>query len=161
MSKISKVLIISLIMIVVVVVAFAIVGSGNKNKGNVQETNVSEQTQKEVVYEEFVQVQADGTKLNKSEELNKDKTLGTLVFKDIQLTNKNGQTVLIANVTNTGASKTDIKEVSIIILDKEGNELGTVVGVVIPLNAGQTTQFNTSMQRDYANAYDFKIVEKK
>ena len=159
MSK-SKVAIIVILLIAITTV-FVIMISGNKGKNEKnKEGNENLNETKDAAYEENVQVQADGTKLNKSEQLKKEKTLGTLVFKDIQLTNKNGQTVLLASVTNTGASKTDIKEVNIIVIDKDGNELGTVVGVIIPLNPGQTTTLNSSAQRDYANAYDFKVIEK-
>ena len=162
MSKSKIAIVISLLQVVVIVCVIILCGNkGKKEKNEANGANTKVNETKEVEYEEYVQVKSDGTKLNKSEPLNKDKTLGSLVFTDIQLTNKNGQTVLLATVTNTVESSTEMKEVNIIVLDKTGKELGTVVGVVIPLSPGQKTQFNSSTQIDYANAYDFKIVERK
>jgi len=78
----------------------------------------------------------------------------------LQLTNKNGQTILLADVKNNGSTATDVILIDVIILDKVGSEIGKVGGIVSPLNAGETTQFNSSMTIDYTNAYDFKIVQK-
>ena len=44
-------------------------------------------------------------------------------------------------------------------IDKNLEEIGRVGGIIVPLQPGQSTQFNSGTQSDYANAYDFKIVE--
>lgn len=149
MKSNEKKLILVLILLVIIVVIVKVKKSGNK-------TEVVENT----VKEEFVQVLEDGTKLNTSSALNQDKMVGNLSFKNIQLTNQNGQSVLLADVTNTGSTTSEMMLVDIIILDKTGAELGKVGGIVSKLEAGESTQFNTSMTMDYANAYDFKVVEK-
>ena len=56
---------------------------------------------------------------------------------NIQLTNANGQSVLLADVKNTTSVATKMMLVS------------------------ESTQFSTSIQIDYANAYDFKITKNK
>ena len=150
----KRTLIVILIIVIAVAVIIGIVAIGN-SKGKKEESKTTDEP-----VEEYVEKTADGTKVNTSNELKKEKTLGDLVFTNIQLTNKNGQTVLIANVTNKGSKTTDLKEVNIVILDKTGVQLGKVGGVIIPLQAGQSTQFSSSVQRDYANAYDFKVEEK-
>lgn len=114
----------------------------------------------EVEEEKYVDVLNDGTKLNTSDKLKKDKVVDGLSFTNIQLTNNNGQTVLLADVTNTTEKKSALTLVDIIILDENGNELGKVGGIVSPLDPNEKTQFNTSMTRDYSNAYDFKVVKK-
>lgn len=144
-----------LIVLLIVVIVKVQMGKGGENKNT--EVSIGKP---EKVEEEFVEVLEDGTKLNKSEQLSRTKTLGNLEFTNIQLTNQNGQTLLLADVKNTGTTASNMQLVDIIILDKNGGQLGTVVGVVAPLEAGQSIQFNTSMTMDYANAYDFQIVAK-
>ncbi len=155
MKKNEKIFIWILILIIVIVI---IVGLTRKNKRNEIANNNA--VQENIVKEEYVEVLQDGTKLNTSETLSKAKKLGTLEFTNIQLTNRNGQTVLLADVKNTGTTRTEMQLVDVIILDKSGKELGKVGGIVSPLESGNTTQFNTSMTVDYANAYDFKVVSK-
>ena len=146
------ILILLIILVIVVIIFFA-------TRGEKQE-NISENTEDNTVVEEFVQVLDDGTKLNTSTKLNETKTVDGLEIGNIQLTNQNDQTVLLADVTNNSGKATDVILIDIILLDKQGNELGIVGGIISPLAIGETTQLNTSMMIDYANAYDFKIVIK-
>ena len=78
----------------------------------------------------------------------------------MQLTEQGSQTVLLADVTNTGSAATNMQLVDVTLLDKEGKEIITVGGIISPLQPGAKTQFNTSMTLDYANTYDFKITLK-
>ena len=78
----------------------------------------------------------------------------------MQLTEQGSQTVLLADVTNTGSTATDIQLVDVTLLDKEGKEIITIGGIIAPLQPGASTQFNSSMTLDYANTYDFKITLK-
>ena len=96
----------------------------------------------------------------KEAELNKEKQVGNYKFENMQLTTQDNQTVLLADVTNTGSNKTDIQLVDVTLLDKDGNEIITVGGIISQLEPGEKTQFNTSMTLDYANTYDFKITLK-
>ncbi len=153
MKKNEKIFVGVLIVILIIVIMIARGRKSNQGQADVELPVENE------VKEEFVEVLEDGTRLNKSEVLNQDRKLGNLSFTNIQLTNANGQSILLADVTNTGTTATEMQLVDIIILDKNGNELGTVGGVIIPLQPGQSTQFNSGTQNDYANAYDFKIVE--
>lgn len=147
---------IAVLLIILLIVIIVKVRMG-ENKEEIPNTN---EIQQESVAEnnEFVEVLEDGTKLNKSEVLTQAKTLGTLEFTNIQLTNQNGQTLLLADVKNTGAEATKMQLVEVIILNKNGGELGRIKGIVAPLEAGESIQFNTSTTRNYANAYDFQVV---
>ena len=144
-----------LILIVLVIVVIGVVWFLTKQNNNEKE----QETQNQVV-EEFVQVLEDGTKLNTSTKLKEVKKVNGLEFSNIQLTNKNGQSVLLADVKNTTTSATEIMVVNITLLDKEGNTIVEVGGIVRPLEPGETSQFNTGMTLDYANAYDFKVTVK-
>ena len=160
MSKKTKKIIIALIIVVIIViaiVAFVLMKSkGTKNNGN----NTAG-TSGNTANEQYVQMLDDGTKLNTSSKLGEAKKVGDLTFENLQLTAEGGQTILLADVTNTGKKATDTVLVDIKLLDENGNEIVTVGGIVQPLEAGAKTQFNTSMTLDYANAYDFEVTEKE
>ena len=147
--KEKRMILILLVILVIAIIIFAV----NKNKKD-------ENTEENKVVEEFVQVLEDGTRLNTSTKLNEMKKFEGLEFGNIQLTNSNGQSVLLADVKNTTQAETGLMLVNVTLIDKNGNELGTVGGIISPLKPGESKQFNTSMTIDYANAYDFKITKK-
>ncbi|MEI3394529.1 MAG: FxLYD domain-containing protein [Clostridia bacterium] len=148
----KKMLIILLIILVIAIIIFVV----NKNKKG----NNNENAEENNTVEEFVQVLEDGTKLNTSTKLSEAKEVNGLKFENMQLTEQNGQSVLLADVTNNSGKATNLTIVDVVLLDKNGQEIITVGGIISPLQAGEKTQFNTSMTLDYANAYDFKIVIK-
>ena len=156
MKKKEKMLILVLLIILAIVVTIAV----RRNKVSEQEVMAETESGADEVVEEFVQVLEDGTKLNTSDELNAEKNVDGLRFENIQLTNRGGQSVLLADVTNTTEAATDVTLVDVIISDKEGNELGTIGGIIAPLEPGESTQFNSSTTIDYANAYNFEVVKK-
>ena len=157
-NKEKRMILILLVILIIAIVIFVV--SKNLNKESKTKENGSTTQQENTEPEEFVQVLEDGTKLNTSTELNKEKQVGNYKFENMQLTTQDNQTVLLADVTNTGSSKTDIQLVDITLLDKDGNEIITVGGIISQLEPGEKTQFNTSMTLDYANTYDFKITLK-
>ena len=110
--------------------------------------------------QEYVQVLEDGTKLNTSTKLKETKMLDSLEIGNIQLTNKNGQSVLLADVKNTGSIETQVMLINIVLLDENKAEIATVPGIISPLKVGESTQLNTSMQQDYTGIYDFRVVKK-
>ena len=109
------------------------------------------------VTEEFVQNLSDGSKLNTSEELQKTKKVDGLEITNIQLREIGGITTLLADVTNTTQSAVKSKIISIDILDKTGNKITTVRGIIDNVEAGAKVQLNASVTADVANAYDFKV----
>ena len=152
-KKEKRMILILLVVLVIAIVAFII--SKNANKGNKGTENNT--TEENTAVEEFVEVLEDGTKLNTSEQLSKTKQVGAYKFENMQLTEQGSQTVLLADVTNTSSSATDLQLVDVTLLDKDGKEIIKVGGIISPLQPGAKTQFNTSMTLDYANSYDFKI----
>ena len=157
-KKEKRMILILLVILIIAIVIFVV--SKNLNKESKTKENGSMIQQENTEPEEFVQVLEDGTKLNTSTELNKEKQVGNYKFENMQLTTQDNQTVLLADVTNTGSNKTDIQLVDVTLLDKDGNEIITVGGIISQLEPGEKTQFNTSMTLDYANTYDFKITLK-
>ena len=157
-KKEKRMILILLVILIIAIVIFVV--SKNLNKESKTKENGSTTQQENTEPEEFVQVLEDGTKLNTSTELKKEKQVGNYKFENMQLTTQDNQTVLLADVTNTGSSKTDIQLVDVTLLDKDGNEIITIGGIISQLEPGEKTQFNTSMTLDYANTYDFKITLK-
>ena len=117
----KRMILILLAVLAIVIIALVI----NKNAKKENKENKAE-TANNTVTEEFVQVLEDGTKLNTSTELNKEKQVGNYKFENMQLTTQDNQTVLLADVTNTGSSKTDIQLVDITLLDKDGKEIANL-----------------------------------
>ena len=152
MKKQEKIMILILLIILVIAIITFIT-----NKNSNKEIKENENTLENNTTEEFVQVLENGIKLNTSEQLGKTKQVGVYKFENMQLTERGSKTVLLADVTNTGNSTTDIQLVNVTLLDKNGNEIITVGGIISPLQPGAKTQFNVSMTLDYANTYDFKI----
>lgn len=146
-----------LILILVAIAIITTLAIITNRKG--KEVN-SDATEENKVVEEFVQVLEDGTKLNTSTKLSETKTVDGLKIGNIQLTMQNGQSVLLADAENDTGKDIDIMLLDIILLDKNGNELTTIAGIVGDLKAGEKQQLNSSVTSDYANAYDFKVVIK-
>ena len=154
MKKKEKKMILIIIVVGIIVVGgiFLLTRPKTENNANGAEENK--------VVEEFVQVLEDGTKLNTSTKLSETKTINGLEIGNIQLTNQNNQSVLLADVKNNSGKDTEVMLIDIILLDKNGQELGKAGGIIGDLKAGETTQLNASTMIDYANAYDFRLVAK-
>ena len=148
MKKKEKRMILILIIISILIMGIIWIATKPK-KEKVEENGV----------EEFVQVLEDGTKLNTSDKLKEEKTVDGLKIGNIQLTEKNGQLVLLADVTNPTTKTSDTFLVDITLYDKTGKELTTVTGLIIPIKPGESTQLNAGITEKYAIAYDFNVVK--
>ena len=148
--------IIAIVLLIAIIIVVNTNNGENQRKENTIENNV-ENSAENSVEEEFVDVLDDGTKLNTSEELNNTKTFQGLTIKNIQLTNANGKTELIADIENTSGSDKQAMLIDVILYDKNKNEITTLGGRISPIKAGQTMQFSTSAMIDYANANDFEF----
>lgn len=147
---------ISIIWVLVLIIAIIIIKIVNKkdinNKNQISENNI--------INEKYVQVLVDGTKLNKSNKLSETKNVGDYKISNIQLTMKNNQSVLLADIKNTSKQETDTTLIDIILYDENKNKIATIPGIISPMKPGETTQLNSSITVDCANAYDFEIIIK-
>lgn len=146
----------TILIILIVLILFAMIITVMKVASRINDGD-SEDINKR---EEFVQVLDDGTKLNTSTRLRRTKTVDGLKFENIQLTTKQGQSVLLADVENNTGKDIDVMLLDIILLDKNGNKLATIGGIIGDLKEGEKQQLNSSVVSDYANAYDFQVVIK-
>ena len=150
MKKKEKILIILLLGIVLIMAILAIVKNQKESQKNIVE-GINEE-------EEFTRILEDGTKLNVSTKLNETKMVDKLKIYNIQLTSKNDQTVFLADVESS--EDKEITLVDRVLLNKNGNELTTITGLIGKTKAGGVQQLNCVVTSDYANAYDFKVIVK-
>lgn len=146
-----------IILIIAIAIITIVINKSKKPNVDVAKNNDTSVTTENKEAGEYTTVLDDGTKLNTSSKLKEAKEVDGLKFENIQLTEQGNQTVLLADVTNTTSKKTGEKLVTVKLLDKDGNEIITVKGMIQPLEAGAKGQFNTSMTLDYSDAYDFEI----
>ena len=153
MKNSEKRMIAILVAITAVAIIIAIIMNSNKSKEEKTE-NGAGQT------ESTVSIFDDGTMLNNSDKLHETKKLEGIEISQIQLTEKNGETELIATVTNT--SSTDQGDYPIIIkmLDKEGKEVGTMNGYIGKIKPEKSMKFSTEASFDSSNVYDFTVIKK-
>ena len=137
-----------------VAVIILIVGLIARPKDNDLDNNKAEN---KAVKEEFVQVLDDGTKLNISTKLNQMKELDGLSIGNIQYTYNNGISTVLADVTNNSSKATDLTDVKLILLDKDGKVMAELEGLIGPLQPGASTKLNMGITLDLVNAYDFRI----
>ena len=141
------------ILIIIAIIVLIVLWFAKKENHKEEETNT--------VTENFIQLKEDGTVENISSKLKEEKELDGLRFKNIRLIEKSGQLTLFADVMNTTNQDIEAFLVNIILYDKEGKELGTILSLISPIKAGETVELKTGItEKKYINAYDFKIVKK-
>lgn len=166
MKKSEKQMILVLIIVAVIIIAVLVnvrnsrqekvVDNSTGNTGTSVQTNPNKSGVTETT-EEFVERLEDGTKLNVSEKLAQTKKVGNYEISNIQITEKNGESRLIADVKNTSNAKIGMKFAKLVLLDKEGKEITSTDAIIGDVEAGQTVQLIASVTTDFSNAYDFSI----
>ena len=136
------------IILIIIIVAVIV----NINKKNKHETTENDENS-------YVEEIADGIRINKSTKLNESKLVNGLLISNIQLTESDGMTTLLADVTNKTEQKTSFKKLRIILLDENENEISSMIAFLNDINAGETIQLNASTTSNYIKAYNFKVVE--
>ncbi len=141
------------LILLIVICAKAFIGNGDNKKGNQTNNNVQNE-------EKYTVKLNDGTKLNTSEELKKDKNYKTLTITNIQVTSLTGSTDILADVKNTGTA--DFKEelVMLSLIGEDGNVITEVPANIPATKAGQTEQMHAILTADIANIKDFTIKAK-
>lgn len=139
MKKEEKRMIFILLIVAVLIIGGLLLWKNTINSKIQEETPWKENKEREEK-EKYISILEDGTKLNKSEKLHKTKKIDGLEISDIQLTYKKGQSILLANVTNTTNTDKDITKIEVILYDDKGNELQKLNGLILALKAGQSTR---------------------
>ena len=150
---VSALTLVVIVLAVIMIIIIMVNTFRKKEQDNVGPVQGTEQE------EEYVQELPDGSKLNKSEELQKTKKVNGLEISNIQLRETGGITTLLADVKNTTNKETEDKTVKVDILDKQGNVITRLLGPIDSIPAGGTVKLNVAVTADVANAYDFRISE--
>ena len=146
----KRMIIIILIVGLIIVGVVALTGKSKKESGEASK-----------VEESYAEVLEDGTRINKSEKAKKVKEVEGLEISNLQVTEKDNVTVMLGTVTNkSNETKEDIT-LKIKILDKEGKEITTVRNYIGKIEAGKSTQLNTSTTFDYVEMYDYEVTIEK
>ena len=145
-----------LLVAVLVIAVVLIVGLGMN--GNKQNTSIGgqSQTQGTTGTQTGDENSNYATRVNTNEDFNATKTYNNLEISNIQLSENNGTSVLLADVTNKGESTHEQETVKITIVGEDDSET-TVNAIIGTIEPGETIKLNTSMTVDVVNAKDFKI----
>ncbi len=157
MKKKEKLVILVLLIITIALVVVGIVTKNDKATQTAKVDNKQSNTEEASLDEEHVVTLEDGTRLSTSKALKKTKSFDGIKVTDIQLTEKKNKTVLLGTLTNTANTKKGGYYVNVVLKDEEGNALKSLRTYINELEAGETTQLNTQVTLDYANAYDFSV----
>lgn len=156
-KKIIIVSIVILLIIAILGILFAVF-KGGKNEEEQQEIETKQEEQIKNV-DTYIGELNDGTKINTNAKMNTPSNLGEISLDNIRLTVKNGITTFRANATNKGKSKTELKNVTLILLDEEGKELVKAKGIMQGLEVGESKELGISITSNYINACGYKIME--
>ena len=140
--------------VIIAIVFFVVLGFRNKDGEDLADNSQNVPTNEE----QYTVQLDDGTKLNTSEDFNSNKTYGDLEISNIQYTTRpDGMTVLLADVTNKGDTRYDVQEITIKILDENGEVMTEAHPLIDAMNPGETAKINVSFTADISNAKDFTI----
>ena len=154
MNKNEKRWIVLLVAVLVIAVVLIV---GLSMSGNKQDTTIGQsQTQGTTGTQTGDESSDYATRVNTNEDFNSTKTYNDLEISNIQLSENNGTSILLADVTNKGDSTHEQETVKITIVGEDDSET-TVNAIIGTIEPGETIKLNTSMTADVVNAKDFKI----
>lgn len=158
-NKEKEVILIGAGVVIIALIIFLIANGVNKKREEITEKG---NTQIEQNTEKYVTDLVDGTKLNHSGELNKNKKYKDIEISNIQFTYENGKTILLATVKNASSVKHKNEIVKMKILGENNQVIDEIEAIMPVLEQGEIKQLNITISGvDVANAKDFKIEEKK
>ena len=144
------------LLVAVVVIAVVLIVAINMNRGN-EDVSDGGQEGTQVNESKYTTELADGTTINTSEDFNTTKTYGNLEITNIQYTEKNNVTVLLADVKNNGTTRHEREVVKITILGENNEVITETYPIIENIEPGATVQLNASIMADVSDAKDFKI----
>lgn len=149
--KDKKWLIIIGLIILILVIIFIVKITNKEDK--IKEENTTD----DFAGNEYIDVKEDGTRVNKSEKFSTTKEIEGLKISNIELTEKENVTQILADIKNTTDKDVEGFYVSINFLDKNGESIVSLGGYIPTVEANGTATLNTNSTGDFANAYDYTI----
>ena len=171
-NKKVLIIIIAIIVVVAIVVGVGVVNSrkpeegtpgkqqgtsGNENN-NDEGTETSNKKNSLIDMENVENVKVEnGSKINNSKDLLKEKTLLGLKFTNIRLAAENGLTNFTADVENVSGKDFTGRAITIIFKKSDGTEYSRLNGYLPNIPNGKSNKLDASTTADLSNAYDFVI----
>lgn len=150
--------IVIVILIIIALLIFKNTRKKEQKEENTSQNNVTIITSDNFNGNEFIEVQEDGTRLNKSEKFSTTKIVEGLEISNIRLTEKDNVTQIFADVKNTTDKSVEGFFVTITFLNKDGETIVILGGYIPSVEANGTATLNTNSTGDFANAYDFTVA---
>lgn len=147
----KKTIIIALLIILVLIIFITIKKDQKQNNQEITENN----------QEILVQTLEDGTKLNTSTKLLETKKIENLEISNSQLTNKEGKTILLADVKNVGSTTIQMIQLEITLVDSNQKKIEKLDGLLGTIKPGETVQLNIEATEDYSDIYDYIVNIKR
>ena len=154
------ILILILVVIIIIGIMFAVTRGSKDTNPNINNEENIELSQVDPSRGEFTKTESDGTVVNTSDKLKEDKVESGFEISNINYTEKDGHTVLEADVTNMTGSSQSAFMAEIVLLDKEGKEQGRIPVAIPDTQTGETICVQAGINDQYANAYNFKLEKK-
>lgn len=145
------------LLIIAIIVAGAILIATNINK---TQSTAELDEQNTVKQDNFTKVESDGTVVNTSQKLNKDKEIDGFLISNIEFKEKDGMTELVADVTNNSGKNKAAFLADIVLYDSNNKEIARIPASVVDTKAGETILIRAKITENYANAYDFKLEKR-
>ncbi len=159
-KKKLKVIGMLILLIAIIVIGIKVIIDINANKNQNGDKTGMNQTGTEHMAEENVSIAEDGTKVNISEKIKEEKELDGLKITDMEITEVDNVSTIIAKVKNDTEEEKGEYAVEIILLDNKGKEITTISGYIGKIKAGGSMSLSASATYDFVNAYDYKINKK-
>ena len=151
------------ILILILIIVLTIFFITRNNKGKTADNISMEQGTQAQEKGSHSDMLSDGTRINNSEKIAETKYVDDIEISDIQLTEKDNVTELIANITNTSDKNEDGFLITITLFDDKQNEIGKFNDVFVhALKGKESSNLSTSglFGNDYVDAYELTITKK-
>lgn len=136
--KIKKILILALIIIGIII---AIVSIVNK-KDNTQNALAQESTETETI---------------NSPKLKEQRKYEEITITNVEIQKNENQNYILIDVKNENSYSTEAKNITICLLDSQGNELASIPAMIPTLDSEETIQISASTIKNIDNSYDYRI----
>lgn len=143
-EKNKKNTVVTIILIIILILLILIINKSRNNNVN-RSYNVSNTTASE--RETIENLNKVATK----------KSNGIYEIYNTDIKTNTGSTKITATIKNISSNKTVRQRVEITLLDKNGNEVGTIITTIPSLEVNGTTEISAEDLKVYENVYDFKI----
>ena len=146
-----------LLVAVLLIAIFLIVGLIKSRDVVKEEIKQNENKIEQVRNEEYVEILDDGTKVNTSNKLRENKQFNGLKINNITIEEKENETILEAEITNTTNKAQGDYAIYLKIKDDKGKEIKKIAGYINHIEPNEKTKLKIKTSYDFANAYDFEI----